>query len=158
MTTELVEAWRMSNESNLFLIDSIPAAALKDAYASRTRNVAAQLAHIHSVRLRWLGHAAPHLIENVESLPKDPQPTKAKLKKALKASAKSVERFLTECEASGAVARWNGSPTTFLGYLIAHEAHHRGLAMVAMRLSGRKLSQDVVYGLWQWGKKRSLRG
>ncbi len=75
----------------------------------------------------------------------------------MKASEKAIARFLEECEASGKVKKWTGSPPTFLGYLIAHEAHHRGLAMVAMRLSSHKLPQRVVYGQWQWGKRRNLR-
>jgi len=61
------------------------------------------------------------------------------------------------CEAKGKVKKWNGFPATFLGCLIAHEAHHRGLAMVAMRISRHKLPQEVVYGQWQWGKKGNLR-
>ncbi len=42
--------------------------------------------------------------------------------------------------------------------MVAHEAHHRGLAMVAMRLAGRALSKELVYGQWDWGKRMSLRG
>ena len=157
MPSELVEAWRMSNEVNLFLLDEIPEACLTDSYSKRTRSVAAQFAHIHNTRLRWLGHAAPKLASDVERFPKGAQPTRARLKRALKASEKAIARFLEECEASGKVKKWTGSPPTFLGYLIAHEAHHRGLAMVAMRLSSHKLPQRVVYGQWQWGKRRSLR-
>lgn len=157
MVSGLVEAWRMSNEVDLYLLEKIPRAHLGDRYAARTRDVAAQFAHIHDVRVRWLSHAAPELVGDAERLPKEPRPTKAALKRALKASARAVERLLVESEASGRVKRWNGSPATLLGYLIAHEAHHRGLAMVALRLSGHKLPQEVVYGQWQWGKQRDTR-
>ena len=44
-----------------------------------------------------------------------------------------------------------------LGYLIVHEAHHRGLAMVSVRIFGRKLPQEILYGQWDREKKRSLR-
>ncbi|MCH9029450.1 MAG: DinB family protein [Bacteroidetes bacterium] len=147
----------MSNEVNLYLLDSISDEYLKDSYAKRTRTVAAQFAHMHNVRLRWLNHAATKLVGKVESFPKGAQPTKAELKNALQASEEVIARFLEECEASGEVKYWNGSPATFLSYLVAHEAHHRGLAMVAMRISRRKLPQEVIYGQWQWGKKRNLR-
>ena len=155
--SDLVKAWRMSNEANLFLLEEIPSDYLKDSYSTRTRTVAAQFAHMHNVRLRCLQHAAPEFLGNLESFPKASQPTKAKLRKALKASEKAIDHFLESCEASGQVKGWQGPPATFLGYLIAHEAHHRGLAMVAVRLSGHKLPQNVVYGQWDWGKKRSLR-
>ncbi len=157
MGSQLVEAWGMSNEANLFLLGEIPHGYLADRYSARTRTVAAQFAHMHNVRLRWLKHAAPELIGEVVSFPRAAQPGKAELKKALQASEGRIARFLERCEEAGKVKHWNGSPATVLGYLIAHEAHHRGLAMVAMRLSGHRLPKEVVYGQWQWGKKRRLR-
>lgn len=157
MKSQLVEAWRMANEVNLYLVERIPAESLEDRYAPRTRTVAAQFAHMHNVRLRWLKHAAPKLVGEAKSFPRGARPGKKELRRALQASEESVARFLEECEASGKVRQWNGPPATFLGYLIAHEAHHRGLAMAALRLGGHKPPDEVVYGQWDWGKKRSLR-
>ncbi len=93
----------------------------------------------------------------VRASPGAAQPGKAELKKALQRSEGRIARFLKGSEEAGKVKNWNGSPATVLGYLIAHEAHHRGLAMVAMRLSGHGLPKEVVYGQWQWGKRRRLR-
>lgn len=157
MKSQLVDAWRMSNEANLFLLGKISAKYLDDSYSPRTRTVGAQFAHMHNVRLRWLQHAAPELVGRVKPFPKGAKPTKTELKKALRASEQPVTRYLEECDSKGEVKYWKGPPASVLSYLVAHEAHHRGLAMVAMRLSGRKLPQDVVYGQWQWGKQRSLR-
>jgi len=157
MESQLVEAWRMSNKVNLYLLDQLPDDFLEDRYAACIRTVAAQFAHMHNVRLRWLKHAAPQLIGELQSFPRGAQPGKAELKEALQASEGPVAQFLEESEAAGKVEKWNGSPATFLGYLVAHEAHYRGLAMVAVRISGHKLPNEVVYGQWQWGKKRSLR-
>jgi uncharacterized damage-inducible protein DinB len=112
---------------------------------------------MHGVRIRWLSHAAPHFTSGLVRFPKGAEPGKRELTRALKASEKAVSHFLAECEETESVKGWHGSPATFLGYLVAHEAHHRGLAMVAMRLCDRKLADDVVYGQWQWGKKRTLR-
>jgi uncharacterized damage-inducible protein DinB len=148
----------MSNEANLYLLSKLPAGSLGDRYSPRTRDVASQFAHMHSVRLRWLRHAAPDLVGDAEALPKEPRPNKTALKKALKASERLVASFLDRCEEAGKVKAWNGPPESFLAYLVAHEAHHRGLAMVALRAAGRKLPEEAVYGQWQWGKKRSLRG
>lgn len=158
MSSALVEAWRMSNEANLFLLDNIDEEHLRDNYAPRTRTVASQFAHMHNVRLRWLKHAAPKLTYGAASFPKGAQPSKSELKMALEKSEGIVAAFLEQSEAAGTVPQWNGSPATFLGYMIAHEAHHRGLVMVALRAAGHKVPSEVVYGQWQWGKKRSLRG
>jgi len=157
MRSQLVEAWRMSSEVNSYLLDNIEEQYLDDRYSARTRTVRAQFAHIHNVRLRWLNHADVELVGEVKSFPKGAQPTKKELREALQASEQIIAQFLEKCEATGEVKKWNGSPATFLGYLVAHEAHHRGLAMVAMRISRHKLPQEVVYGQWQWGKRRNLR-
>ena len=155
MASDLVEAWGMSNEANLYLLKEIPAKCLNDSYTPRTRTVGGQFAHMHNVRLRWLKHAAPGLAGKAKVFPRGAVPTKKQLQTALRVSEKLVARFLEESAKSGRVKRWNGSPASFLSYLVAHEAHHRGLAMVAMRMSGRKLSQETVYGQWQWGKQRN---
>lgn len=157
MPNDLVDAWRMSDEANRFLLSKVPRESLEDRYAPRTRTVAQQFAHIHAVRLRWLQHAAPALAGGVEPLPTEPPPGKREIGAALSASSKLIVAFLEECEAAGKVKSWKGGPATFLGYMVAHEAHHRGLILVTLRLAGRKLPQDVVYGLWDWGKRSSRR-
>jgi uncharacterized damage-inducible protein DinB len=147
----------MSNEANLYLLANIPSAYMKDRYASRTRSVASQFAHMHNVRTRWMQGMAPKLAAGLEAFPKGAEPSKAELQRALRASEKVVASFLDEADATGRVKSWKGSPATFLSYLVAHEAHHRGLAMVAMRMAGRKLPPKVVYGQWDWGKTSSDR-
>ena len=72
-------------------------------------------------------------------------------------SAASIAAYLEHCAQLGKVKGWSGPPASFLGYLIAHEAHHRGLVMVALRQAGHRLGPDVVYGQWDWGKKQSRR-
>lgn len=157
MQYQLVEAWRMNNEANIFLLDSLPAAYLKLAYAARTRTVAAQFAHMHNVRVRWLTYADPKLANRSKPFARKVEPTKASLRRAMQQSEKTVSLFLEKCEASGTVKNWNGLPATFLGYIVAHEAHHRGLVLAAVRVTGHELPKRVIYGLWDWGKKTSLR-
>ena len=153
MPSQLVEAWHMANVENFYTLDQIPAAHMSDSYSTRTRTVSAQFAHMHNVRTRWMMHMAPSLLGKVKTFPRGAQPTKRELKAALRASEKVIARYLEECEAAGKVKRWKGPPATFLCYLVAHEAHHRGLAMVAMRMCGHRPSKELVHGQWQWGKQ-----
>jgi hypothetical protein len=77
VASPLVEAWEMSNEANLFLLEGIAAEALQDRYSPRTRTVAAQFAHMHNVRLRWLGVSAPALAAKATPFDKDAEPRTA---------------------------------------------------------------------------------
>ncbi len=154
---QLSEAWFMSNESNIFLLNSIDDRYLGDRYSPRTRPVAAQFAHMHNVRLRWLTHSAPDLAAEVAQFPRGTELEKDDLIDALESSAGVVARYLDLCEEVGKVASWNGPPSTFFAYLVAHEAHHRGLIMAALRASGHKQPDEVIHGLWDWGKLRSSR-
>ena len=38
------------------------------------------------------------------------------------------------------------------GYMIAHEAHHRGQICMLARQLGHKLDDKVHFGMWEWGK------
>ncbi|MDH4067289.1 MAG: hypothetical protein OEW19_23050, partial [Acidobacteriota bacterium] len=77
--SQLVQAWRMGNEANLYLLGQLPDAYLEGRYAARTRTVAGQFAHMHNVRVRWLEHAAPKLLGDLRSFPRGAQPGKKEL-------------------------------------------------------------------------------
>ena len=157
MTSPLVAAWSMSNEANLFLLKHIKPAWLGDRYGARTRTVAAQFSHMHNVRVWWLEVMAKPLAEGLEAFPRGAEPDKTELRKALVASEKGVAKLFAGADPEGGLKQWNGPPATFLGYLVAHEGHHRGLAMVALRAAGRKPGTEVVQGQWDWGKRHSAR-
>jgi uncharacterized damage-inducible protein DinB len=49
--------------------------------------------------------------------------------------------------------RVNPHPVGFLGYMISHEAYHRGEICVALTESGRKLDDAILYDQWDWSKR-----
>jgi uncharacterized damage-inducible protein DinB len=152
----LVEAWRTNNRIHLFLIDRIKATGMKCSLSKRGgRDVARQFAHIHDVRLYHLEKRANDLLAGLEKFQsKDTptvSPTKAELKKALRASGAAMERFLVDV-LEGAPKRRGlkkGIFTTF-GYLIAHESHHRGSILLTLKECGHPLSRDDAYAIWSW--------
>ena len=154
MESELAEAWRTSQAMNLLLLDAVPEEALGDRYAARTRTVAAQFAHLHNNRVSHLKNLASDRLGDLQGFARGAQPSKAELRAALEASARTMAGFFEHCEKEGKVKGWRGSPTTYLSYHVAHEAHHRGLALVALRLSGTKMPKEVTYGIWYWRKRR----
>lgn len=148
MKAQLAAAWRVCHGITLAFLDEIPEAALTARYSPKTRTVASQFAHIHYVRVRNLETRGKPFLGDLESFPRGAEPAKRELAKALKGSGAALTKLLDECEEKGAVKSWSGPPSTYLGYLVAHETYHRALAVVAMRLSGHKLTPSLTQELW----------
>lgn len=153
MSSDLVETWHTSCAITRMLLEAIPARALKDRYTPKTRTVAAQFAHVHNVRVYQIGKRGKDHLGKLEPFPRGAEPTRAQLVKALAASEKAMAKVLADCEAVGKVKGWKGSPTSWLGYLIAHESHHRALANVCLRFSGTKIPDAAKYGIWDGWRK-----
>jgi len=144
-------AWQRNTDANLFLLDHLNEKSLANRYSPRTRTVAAQLAHMHNVRLYHLNKRGPEFMGKLQTFDRGAQPSRPLLIAALTGSAKMMGAFIEACERTGLVRGWNGPTATFVSYLIAHEAHHRALVVVSMRLSGEKLPKEAIYNIWSWG-------
>ena len=151
LVTQILSTWRRHDDILLYLLQQVPAGGLTAVPAgSRGRDVARQFAHLDRVRRGWLEY---HRTGKQTRLPrhhKGPPPTKAFLKKALRQSGADVERFLRDALRGDARPRLFGKEVVrWMGYLIAHESHHRGQIALALKQSGMRLSDKVaIEGLW----------
>ena len=156
MLDELVEAWRTNNRINLFLLDHISAAGLKCTLSTRGgREVARQFAHLHDVRVYHLEKRAKDLSTGLTKFQAKGAdkviPKKAELKKALEASSAAIETYLGDVLAGKPKRRgFKKGIFTTLGYLIAHESHHRGSILLTLKQSGHKLDNRTASAIWGW--------
>ncbi len=149
---ELLETWQIHNKINLCLLEAIANEHLSDRSASKGRTVGEQWAHIHNVRLMWLQSALPEHIPTVEKIEKENIQKKqlsAQLTKSGAAILKMLEKALLENKLKG----FKPHPTAFLGYLIAHESHHRGQIIMALKQAGHPIDKKTAFGIWEWGTK-----
>ncbi len=151
---QVLDTWRIQNRINLYLLDAVADDALADVAATKGRSVGKVFAHLHNVRLMWLKAAAPELLEGLEKLgDDDAAPGKAELRGALESSAMAIETLLARGLEAGKIKGFKPHPIAFLGYLVAHEAHHRGQMMLALKANGHLPDKKVQYGLWEWGSR-----
>lgn len=152
---QIVETWHINNRVNLFLLDAIPAEALNSLLpSSRTRTVARMFVHIHHVRVWRFESAMPELAEGLEKFDKsDKTPNKKRLQRALEQSGAAMAQFISQGLQTGKIKGYKVHPIGFLGYLISHEAYHRGEICAALTESGHKLDDATLYGQWDWSKR-----
>jgi uncharacterized damage-inducible protein DinB len=131
------------------------------------RTLAGIFAHLHNNRLSWIRNSAPHL---KCPAPLDPaRCTITQTRAALRQSAARCLAMLTDVlsdRGSKRVTRfsrgswapdWPAGATMF-SYMFAHEAHHRGQAIMLAHQLGYELPDKAAYGIWQWEKFWKQRG
>ena len=76
------------------------------------------------------------------------------LLKSLQASGGAIEALLKRAIVSGErIKGFKPHASAFVCYLIAHEAHHRGQAMLILRLAGQPIDKKTSFGIWEWGSR-----
>jgi len=154
LAEQILSTWRRHHDILLYLLRKIPArgwTALPSG--SKGRDVARQFAHLDRNRRSWLHYHRTGQRRSLPRVDKGPPPTRAAVRQALQQSGRDVERYLSKVVHEGVRPRLFGrSGIRWMGYLIAHESHHRGQIMLALKQSGHRLPDSVaVDGLWgQW--------
>jgi uncharacterized damage-inducible protein DinB len=149
----LLNAFNTNNRINQYLIDNLPAEAWNAAPpGGKGRSIPAIVAHMHNVRVMWLKAA------NKEGeIPDQMDRAKVTPKQALQAMEKSREALCVvisrALESDGRVKGFRPDVAGFLGYLISHDAHHRGQIAMLARQAGHPLPQKAMFGMWEWGSR-----
>jgi uncharacterized damage-inducible protein DinB len=149
----LLNAFEINDRINQYLIDNLPVEAWRaEPPDGKGRNIASIVAHMHNVRVMWLKAAAkgskiPDQLERTKVTP-------AQAKKGLEQSRDALRAVLAGAlESDGRVKGFKPDVAAFFGYLIAHDAHHRGQVTMLARQVGHSLPQKAMFGMWEWGTR-----
>ncbi len=148
----LTGAYATNNRINIYLIQGVPDEAWRAKLpGGKGRDIASITAHMHNVRLMWLKSSG------AKDLPEKLEPatvTKAEAILALEASCKALEATLRDSLSGGGnIKGFKPDVASFFGYLVAHDAHHRGQITMLARQLGHPVSQSVMFGMWEWGTR-----
>ncbi len=113
---------------------------------------------MHNVRVMWLkaagGKASAERDAKIPEQLDRQKVTRAQARKALAESRAALHEVLkNSLAADGRIKGFRPDAAGFVGYLIAHDAHHRGQITMLARQVGHPISQKAMFGMWEWGSR-----
>jgi uncharacterized damage-inducible protein DinB len=110
--------------------------------------------HLHHLRVQRVELSAPELLGGLAKFAKnDAALDKQRLPHALEQSGEAMAQLIEIGLEKGKIKNYKPHPIGFLGYMISHEAYHRGEICVALTASGHKLDGAVLYDQWDWSNR-----
>jgi uncharacterized damage-inducible protein DinB len=130
----VVQTWEIHNRIVLYFLEAIAPAQLTDVATTKG--------------------AAPELFKKQKSIEKEAAGDHELLRRSLTDSGKAIAQLLQQSlAADGKIKGFKPHATAFVGYLIAHEAHHRAQVVLILKQNGHPVDKKVSYGIWEWGTK-----
>ncbi len=122
------------------------------AFCRQGAHVAAIVAHLNNIRVMWLkavakGSEVPEQLYRTRVTP-------VQAARALEQSREALSAVLQSAlQSGGRVKGFRPDVAGFFGYLIAHDAHHRGQICMLARQIGHPLPQKAMFGMWEWSTR-----
>jgi len=155
----LLDSWDRNNTILVNLLDALPQGGLDARAMEGSPSIAELFTHIHYVRLVFVSEDAPEFAaptpEKEWALERDP----GRIAAMLNASAKTIrEAVKGRLETGREMELHYDHPILLLQHMIWHEGYHHGQMKLALKLTGRPLSNKeagpLTWRVWM-NKKRT---
>ncbi len=145
----LLAAFDINDRINHYLLENLPEASWRaEPPEGKGRDVASIVAHMHNVRVMWLKATKGKIPDQLDRHTVTP----AQAGNALEQSRAALKEVLrSSLNSDGRIRGFRPDVAAFLGYLIAHDSHHRGQIAMLARQVGHPISQKATFGMWEWG-------
>lgn len=147
----LLDSWDRNNTILVNLLRAVPKDGLEARAMRGSPSVAQMFTHIHYVRLVFVSEDVPECAIDVPNGEWEAQLDPDRLAQMLNESAKVVREAVASRMKTGQEMNLHfDHPILFLQHMIWHEGYHHGQIKLALKLTGRAISDDEV-GRGTWG-------
>jgi len=154
MYDALAESFLINNRVTLYFLSEISQEALSTSLSTRGgRTVGQQFVHVCEVRRDKVARADKELGAGLPKLAREDGHDRALLLDAITRSGAAIAELIVRSAANdGKVKGFKRGIHALVTYLVAHDAHHRGSAMLTLKQAKVKRPDDLRFGLWDWNR------
>jgi uncharacterized damage-inducible protein DinB len=154
----LFDSWDRNNRILINLLRGLPEGGLEARAMEGSPSIAEMFTHIHFVRLIFVSEDAPEFSKELPEKEWVAERDSNRMVQMLDESAKTVlDAVKGRLEASRDMDVHYDHPILLLQHMIWHEGYHQGQMKLALKMSGRPLSDETAGPLtWDiWMQKKS---
>ena len=149
----LLDSWDRNNTILLNLLRALPEGGLEARVIAGSPSVAEMFTHIHYVRLVFISEDAPEFARDLPENEWVDERDRGRLAQMLNDSAQAVrDAVKSRVERGQEMKLHYDHPILFLQHMIWHEGYHHGQIKLALKATGRPLTDEeagpVTWDVW----------
>jgi uncharacterized damage-inducible protein DinB len=149
----LLNSWDRNNTILVNLLRALPEGGLEARVMDSSPSIAELFTHIHYVRLVFVSEDAPEFARKLPEKEWADERDPGRIAQMLNDSAKAVRDAVKgKVEAGQNMNLHYDHPILLLQHMIWHEGYHHGQMKLALKVSGRQMSDEeagpVTWGVW----------
>jgi uncharacterized damage-inducible protein DinB len=149
----LLDSWDRNNTILVNLLRALPEGGLEIKSMDGSPSIAELFTHIHYVRLVFVFEDAPEFAKKLPEQEWLAERDPARIAQMLNESAKAVrDAVMSRVQAGQEMNLHYDHPILLLQHMLWHEGYHHGQVKLALKLTGRPISNEkagpLTWGVW----------